>query len=243
MSAPSKLPLNDRQDDDLAQYRALSVPAVAGLILGLLSVVALVDPLAWLVPLTGVVVSAVALRKIARAAPALTGRRAALAGLVLSVLFGTAAVADWTAYRALTRHEARQFALLWFELLAEREPKKAFQLTLSPRERHPADEGLTEFYREGPHWHRMLLDYVDRPLVRTLLALGPRAVVRYYETRWQQSEGDREKLYQVFAVTFDDGGQKKTFFVGLTLHRIKLESGPAVWQIADSDTGFKPEGL
>jgi len=243
MSTYTKPHLTDHQDDEIAEYRALSVSAVVGLILGLLSVLALVDPLVWLLPLAGVLVSALAMGKIARAAPALTGRKAALAGLVLSVLFGSAAVTDWVTYRALARSEARQFALLWFELLAQREPKKAFQLTLPPRERHPLDEGLTQFYREGPRWHRLLLDYVERPVVRTLLALGPRAVVRYYETGGQESGGDRDKLYQVFAVTFDDGGEKKTFFVGLTLHRIDLESGRAAWQIFDTHTGFTPEGL
>jgi len=231
------------QDDDIAEYRAMSVSAVAGLILGLLSAVALVDPLAWLIPLGGVLLCVLALQRIARAAPALIGRKAALAGLVLSVLFGTAAVADRMTYRALMRSEGQRFARLWFDLLAQRDPKKAFQLTLAPRERHPLDEGLTQFYREGPRWHRMLLDYVERPVVRTLLALGKNAVVRYYGTGGQETEGQRDKLYQVFAVTFDDAGRKTTFCVGLTLHRIELENGQAVWQVYDTHTDFKPEGL
>jgi len=244
MSSHTKPQLTEHhQHDDIAEYRAMSVSAVAGLVLGLLSAAALVDPLAWLVPLAGVLLCALALRKIALAAPALIGRKAALAGLVLSVLFGTAAVAERVTYRSLVRNEGQRFARLWFELLAERDPKKAFQLTLAPRERHPLDEGLSRFYREGPRWHRMLLDYVERPVVRTLLALGPNAVVRYYETDGQETEGDRDKLYQVFAVTFDDAGRKTTFFVGLALHRVKLEDGPAVWQIFDTHTDFKPEGL
>lgn len=245
MTAEPKPHLTDHQDDEIAEYRALSGSAVGGLGLGLLSATALVHPLMWLVPLAGVGLSTLALRRIAEADPALVGRKAALAGLVLSVLFGVAGMADWAAYQALARREGRQFAEHWFELLARQDPQKAFQLTLSPRYRQPLDEGLAAFYREGPRWHRELLDYVERPLVRTLLALGDRAVVRYWGTDGQQSDGERDVLSQIFAVTFDDPdeGRKKTFFVALTLHRVKTDDGRAFWRVYDTATDFKPEGL
>jgi hypothetical protein len=230
------------QDDDIAQYRDLCVSAVVGLILGVLSAAALVDPLMWFVPLAGIAVCGLALRKIARADSVLVGRKRALAGLVLSVIFGTAAVAEYTTYRALVRREGQQFAKEWFDLLAARQPQKAYQFTMPPGDRHPTDDTLWGFYRDGPRWHRQLLTYVEQPLVRTLVALGPNALVRYYATDGQTSDGERDILTQAFAVTLDDAGQRKTFFVGLTLHRHHLDDGQAAWKIFDMHTTFKPPG-
>ena len=119
------------QDDDIAQYRQLCVLAVVGLILGLLSAAALIDPLTWVVPGAGILVSWLALRRIARAEAGLAGRKAALAGLLLSVLFGAAGAANAITYRALVRQQGRRFAEEWFELLLARQPQKAYQLTIA----------------------------------------------------------------------------------------------------------------
>ncbi len=85
-------------DADIVEYRALCVLAVAALILGLASPLAVVDPLLWTVPICGTIVSAAALWRIARNS-SLTGRRLALAGLWLSVVFAVAGPVDWRLYR------------------------------------------------------------------------------------------------------------------------------------------------
>ena len=79
--------ITDPQDAELAAYRAVAGQAVVGLIFGLLAPLALVDPLLWAVPALGVLLSGWALRRIRRSEPALAGRKMALAGLVLSLLF------------------------------------------------------------------------------------------------------------------------------------------------------------
>ncbi len=239
MTADAKPHLTEHhQDDDLAQYRETCGLAVVGLILGLLSIAALVDPLAWLLPVAGLVVSWLALRKVTQAAPVLAGRKAALLGLIFSILFGAAGVADYVTYRNLVRRQGQRFAKEWFDLLAARRPQEAYQLAMSPADRHPLDEQLWQFYRDAPRNHRELLNFVEQRLVRTLIALGPNALVSYYGTDGQTSGGERDTVYQRFAVTFDDAGQRKTFFVGLTLYRHHLEDGQTVWQVADTQTDF-----
>ena len=257
--------LTDDQDAELAQYRALSTLAVVGLIWGLLAPLAMIHPLLWGAPLLGILFSGLALRRIARYAPALVGRKAALLGLTLSLLFGTAAPANRLVYRWLVRREGRQFAFQWFGFLARGQPQKAYQLTLAPKYRQPLDDKLWDFYREGPRWQEELEHYVARPLVRTLLALGEqarasgepirsgptqvamgeKAVVRYYQTtsQWQTGEGDR--VVQVYAVTYQDdqGDERKTFFVALNLQRVKLETGRANWHLDGVRDGFRPPGL
>jgi hypothetical protein len=243
--------LAETTDEKLAEYRSLSGWAVTGLIFGLLSPLALVDPLLWTVPIAGVLVCGRALWIIKQNAPELVGRKLALAGLWLIVLSLTAAPADWLCYRWRMRSEARQTALFWFELLAKNRPEMAYQLTLTSKFRQPLDERLWAFYQDTNKfkWLTILKNYVapakpDEPprLVRTLLALGDSAQVRYLKTLDQQYIGSEEVLDQLYAVTFDDSGQKKTFFAAVRLARERTGNDHASWTIIDAQGGVDRNG-
>jgi len=244
MSNPGSadLRLTDPLDAQIAQYRGLSAGAVAGLLIGLLAPLAMIDPLLWVLPVGGILVNGWALRQIARQGPTLLGRRAALAGLVLSTALAATAVTDWSAHRWLLRRQARQFADQWFELLAQGQPQKAYQLVLAPEQRLPFDDELWNFYRQSDYWRGELEYYVSQPLVRTLLALGRKAQVRCYQTEGQGSQQGSDCVYQVYAVTYDLSGQRETFFVLLELERVKLAGGRANWRVADAKGGFRPNG-
>jgi hypothetical protein len=90
----------DRQPNDaeqFEQYRALSTSAVAALIVGLLSSLAILDWTLVAVPLIGVATSAFAVWKVKRHSDELTGLTLARAGLGLSLLFVVAGP-SWLAY-------------------------------------------------------------------------------------------------------------------------------------------------
>ncbi len=235
--------LTNHQDDQVDEYRALSSSAVIGLILGLLAPVAVVDPWLLAVPLSGILCNALALRQISRNAPTLLGRKAALAGLAFSIFFLTVAPTHRFVHRRLVRDEGRRFAAAWFEMLADGQPHKANQLTIHPQFRQPLDERLWDFYGEGPRWRAKLEGYVADPLIRTLLELGKDARVRYYKTSGQTHDAQLDEVAQIYAVTYDDAGGKKTFFVGVELQRHRLESGQANWQVASAESGVRPAGL
>jgi hypothetical protein len=74
--------------DNYEQYRALSTASVAGLILGLLSPLAILDWLFLVVPICGALVSLLAIIKIRRHRDELSGEPLARVGLILSLLFG-----------------------------------------------------------------------------------------------------------------------------------------------------------
>lgn len=229
----------DPQDTEVAHYRAVSASAVVCLVLGSLSVAALLDPLFWTLPLAGIVLGVFSLWRIARHAPALIGRKAALAGLLLSVGFAAAAATDWYAYRALLCREARGFSLLWFEFLRTGQPERAHQLTLAAEFRRPPGEKLAAFYRAGSHWRGELDKYLAQPPVRTLLDLGRRAEVRYEATLGGFQLGQSQRVDQVYAVSYEEAGRQKTFHVSLELERRKLDDGRIFWRIlyAHSDKG------
>ena len=138
--------LIEPSDAELAEYRSISGWAIVGLIIGLLSPLALVDPVLWAVPIAGAIVCIRAFRQIKQEAPAMIGRMAAWAGLWLVVFSMAAATSDLLYYRWIIRDQARQAAMYWFELLAKNRPEFAFQLTLAPLERHALDERIWDFY-------------------------------------------------------------------------------------------------
>jgi hypothetical protein len=241
--------LNEPTDADVAAYHSLSGWAVAGLIAGAISILALVDPWLWTIPIAAIYICCRALWKIHQNAPILLGRKLALAGLWLSVFSIAAASGDWFYYRQRVGDEARQTALFWFDLIARNRPEAAFQLTLVPQQRHALDEQLWDFYKNSEKMRTELENYVAPPkpeepprLVRTLLALGDAAKTRYFKTIAQVSDGPFYVIDQLYAVTFDDAGEKKTFFVMVRLGRMTMSNGRASWRILGAEGGFDQYG-
>jgi len=237
-------PLSEPQDAEVIGYRALSGLSVAGLIVGLLAPLAFIDPLMWTVPLAGILLCAVALRRIARDAPALIGRKAALIGLALSVLVGAAAMSDWFTYGQLIDREARQAADQWFEFLRQGEALKSHQLTQAPQTRVPLDERLRDHYAPGSDPRQDLRGYLRRPEIRSLLALGAKAQARYYDTESRSREDESDVVKQVYAVIWEEAGKRNSFFTKLTLKRHRLpDTGRASWQVVDFRGPIRPKAM
>jgi hypothetical protein len=78
-------------------YRALCTSAVAALVLGMLSVLAVLDWWLALIPLAAVILGIVALRTINHQPQEYTGRFAAIAGITLGLLFGLGGL-GWLGY-------------------------------------------------------------------------------------------------------------------------------------------------
>jgi len=207
MSAPEKIALSP--EPELAHYHALSAAAMTGLVLGLLSPLALVGPALWFVPCLAGGFSLLGLWRISRR-EGLIGRGPALVGLMLSASFLGAGPALWYGHRWLVVREARCYADGWFDFLSHGRPEKAYLLTLPPRWRPPLDRDVWEYYRTGPRWSEGLEKYVapaeegESPnLVRTLLALGPHATARYYEYAGEYQQQGKQVVNLIYAVTFE----------------------------------------
>jgi hypothetical protein len=93
MSSEANQPDNPRLDApaDEIQYRSLSALAVVAFLLGILSLLALLSPILWVVPLCAVAVGAIALRAIYQDSQK-SGERLAKIGLLLALTVGLWAV-------------------------------------------------------------------------------------------------------------------------------------------------------
>ncbi|MBN1912424.1 MAG: DUF4190 domain-containing protein [Pirellulales bacterium] len=246
MTDPIQRPhLSPLQDDPQEQYQAVSALAVASLIVGLLSSVALFGPHWWFVPGIGILLAIGALAKIAARTPELIGRKAAVVGLLLSVWFVGSAMGYHLTRESLLDREASRAALDWFGLLAHRKPHMAYQLTQPLASRRPLSDALWELYRNVPEQGDKLKKYVTASPIETLLALGTDATVRYCGTlsRWHQDNEDGRN--QIFAVTYDDPKEgKTTFFIGVSMQR---EANPVAnrlnWTVVGCRGGVTPPWL
>jgi hypothetical protein len=234
--------ITDSQDADLATYRALAPQAVAGMIFGLLAPLAMLDPLLWALPALGTLFSSWALRRIRNHSGELVGRKFAWIGLSLSLLFLAAAPADLLTYRWMIYKEARQFSAQWFRYLTQEEPQKAYQFYLSQPYRQPLDDQLWHFYRNAPQQREKLQAFVTLPVVQTLLALGPKAQVRFYQIASESRENDNDQVDLYYAVTYEEQSERKSFFVLVRMVRERLSHGGAGWRIYQADGGVRPDG-
>jgi hypothetical protein len=124
---------------------------------------------------------------------------------------------------------------LWFKYLAEDEPQKAHQLTRPPQSRQPLDDRLKAFYRGESRWREELENYVKSPTVQTLLALGPKAQVQFHKTAGQTRDDDNDQIDQLYTVTYEERGERKSFFVLVRMMRLKLGGGGAGWRILQAE--------
>lgn len=216
-------------------YKTLCPLAIWALLLGLASALSLIHPLMWAVPVVTVMTAIVALRRIVRSEGAETGRGLVLLGLSLAIVFGSAAASRRVLTEWAIRRDARAFAQLWFELLADGEPHKAQQLGNSPEYRQPLDADLWEHYRDDPKDRQSLQDFVDQPLVRALLELSHKAKAKLCETVVERG-GRRDTVLRTYRVTYDDADKRKTFYCQIVLERTQVKgTGNYAWRVTRFD--------
>ncbi len=230
----------DASQPQVQRYRTLSGWAVGALIFGLLSALALLHLGFLVLALMGVLSGAIALGQIARNAPEVIGRPLAVTGLLLSVFLASAAVAQDATLDFCLRREARQFGSMWLDLLQQQKPHLALVLTRPPSVRPRMDESVWAEILSDENAYKALQGFVDDRGIHTLLALGEGAQIRYFDTERQT----KDRIWQLFAVSYDDAGTKKSFFVRLVLKRLANESTHrANWVVDSREFGVRPRAL
>jgi hypothetical protein len=141
--APS---ISELEPGEAVSYRAVSRYAVAALLLGAASSLALAHPILWLLPPIAAMVAIYALYSIAARPTELVGRWTALTGLALALLFGTLAPAQFISRQARIYSEARKHADAWLETVRSGNLYEAYELHLPANERQAHEIDLKEVY-------------------------------------------------------------------------------------------------
>jgi len=244
---PRSLPpihMTDPLDNELSEYRALAGQAVVALLLGLLSPLAFIDPFLLIVPGLGVFFGIWATRRIKSNATAMAGRKRAIFGLAMSLLVIVAVPVDWVVEREIFCRQARQFGETWFKHLIENRPGEALLMTYVPEKKSSGGPGQEPDSPQESDADR----FVKHDLVKTLLALGPRAQVRFYQTADVTREQGADSCAVVFAVTYDGaavpGGtpERTTFFAALTVRRQRTLTSDIIWKVYGVSGGVRPPG-
>ena len=138
------------------EYVAINAPAVFALILGLASVLAIVDNILLVVPVAGIICAIVAMRQISNSNGTQTGRGLAIIGLLLSLAFGGYVVANQLTEASRTRADREAISQLvqsfgrdiiagnfqaayekFTPRFASRVPLEQFERSLAPRREFP----------------------------------------------------------------------------------------------------------
>ncbi len=221
-------------------YRSIEPWALVGMGLGLLSPLAMLAQVMWLVPLAGVLIDWLALRRIGQNR-ASTGRALALTGMALSVFFLAAAMGQLVVTRQLLSRQAREVADQWFAYLREGKPEKAYMLQVIPERRPDLTGDVWPYFRHDNENKGPLRQFVDNPAIRALLDLGPRAQVRFYKTLAAESDRTTGQVMYRYTVTYEDEQHhKRTFLMHLLLERKPTAPGLCPWRVKDYSGGSKP---
>ena len=231
--------LSPADQHELPQYRDVSRLAILGLILGLLSPVALVHPIWWSVPLSGVVLSAGALFSLSRRNSELTGRTMAVWGLALALFFGGWSMAQVTMRSWVLQSQAAEVANRWIELWKAGELEQVHQLAMSSTERQPAGADLPAFYQSSPELQASIPSFYATPPRSWLKQLAEgKGTIRFIETEFHVRESPTEELFIVlYELTLPNGTDTTKHLVRVHVTR-KLWLGLDLvdWHISDCTT-------
>ena len=215
-------------EDRISGYQTFNIFALAGFLLGIVSVVSLVDYLFWLIPAAGALLSLYALWRIALGDKEQVGRSLAVVGLCRSLFFLVAAplakLVEWRYIGA----ESRAFAEQWFHYLGQGDAVAAYDMTLS----YPTRAFREDVSDRAMHLENGLMwDYFYRNLwPKKLFDQGTEFTAEYVDTPVQEFFNGRYRVRHRYRIRMSSQDEFEMF--DLVLERNKdFATGKWYWQI------------
>lgn len=238
-SAARAAPFHSDDVESLGDYRTLSVLALVSLVIGLLSPLAFAAPLARAIPLIGIGVALVALRRIAVSGGVLAGRWAATSGLALSVASLLAVLSYGQVMRLLQVRQAEEFGRSWLATLQAGDTQRAFRLTSQGAQPEPPMDAPG-----GPPPQNPYDEFLANPVIERLTQSAAGGPIRVENTYSYEVRGLGQCwVGQRFALTPDSanpngaGPPPGPFRVDLRMQRGRLpgEASPR-WLVVSYHT-------
>ncbi|MCU0962549.1 MAG: hypothetical protein MUF48_20835 [Pirellulaceae bacterium] len=210
------------QDPDSApevpSYRSVHYSALFTLALGLLSALALTSSALWIVPVLAVVLGAVSLRSLA-SDPAAIGRRAALTGMVLAVLFGTWAWTARTSRDVWLGRVARQYTDQWIDLLRQQRLREAHQLHGRKVERAAPGLDLEDFYRSQRNAQAEYEQFFGEETLQTVVRAAREGQVAFDRVERCVKLPKEDGVVLRYVARYEQDGRPQELAVRITLKR------------------------
>lgn len=135
------------ENEDLLEYRELSRLAIGGMVLGVLSVLAIFTSVLWIIPAVAIIMSLVAYYKIEKS-EVLTGKGMALIGIALAAIWLGIGVSQGGVRNRVMMNTSREMAKSWLDLILEKKTMEAHQLTMRANSRQSATVPLEGYYEK-----------------------------------------------------------------------------------------------
>ncbi len=230
--------LQDREaseHDDLESYRTLTPWAIVSLIFGLLSGLASLTPILWILPLAAVISGALALRSIRVHAPRLLGRNLALGGLALGLIFGVSGPARILSRNYWLESRAIQAADEWLAFISHGEPEKAYMVTQAYSQRQPLDASLAHYLHVDAETQRQYDEYLSRPDIKTLMDARDSIRVTSRHAITQDSEGRADVVLCQYEVQFQREQKTMQITLFVSVERTLDLTGAPAFRIRNGD--------
>ncbi|MBI2481035.1 MAG: hypothetical protein HYV60_21090 [Planctomycetia bacterium] len=235
---------------ELDDYRPVSPLVIAACVAGLSSLLAMVHPLLWVVPVIAVVLSICAIIRVSAAHSRYSGRGAAVVALCLATLIGSYAPARTISRERAICAQARTKTEEWISLLQQGRVHEAHQLSLNTGERFQGPASLDTHYAEvpprssssssdeemgemmGPSPAELLKGFVGEPAVKKLAEFGTQARIEHLRDLSISFESQDLKITQEFRASAVHDGHPESieFLVRATRHE---EGNFADWKIGE----------
>ncbi|MCA9143338.1 MAG: hypothetical protein H6823_09155 [Planctomycetaceae bacterium] len=135
---------------DLEQYRPISALVVVAFIASVFSLLAILHPLLWVLPVVAVVISLSAIIRVSGSQTRYSGRGAAVLGLCIATLIGVYAPVRVISRDRALYAQAREKAEFWLSLVQQGRMHEAHQLSLKSDERFQGPGSLAKHYSDAP---------------------------------------------------------------------------------------------
>jgi len=178
---PSDLPSEHPEADSVAEYPPVSRLAVLSLVLAILACGAVFSPLMVCFAVAAALVAIAALRSIARAQRPQLGRKAAVAALLLGVLFGVWGTTWRLVREQMVSAQAQQQADTWLQLVRTGRLQEAHQLHLAHESRQAPGADLGEHYKNDREARDDFESFFRGEPLRQIVAAGERGSLRFLQ--------------------------------------------------------------
>jgi hypothetical protein len=211
---------------------------MAALALGALSISAVVSPVMWWLPVASTVLAIVALNIIAANRGEVLGRKTAILGLTLALLFGAWGVTRFLTQQSYLYRCARQLAESWMGMVQDGRLLEAYELHLHQEERQSPGVSLQRYYDENRDANDDYEWFFEQSPLTEIVALKGDGQLRFVRNEGIHVDrilgGRMESVRQRFAIDWEvDGAPRSISFIVVVSRSRLRELGEASWHLKE----------